>query len=187
MVKRLRSRITPVLRRETERPSRRRRSERGVALLLVIWVFIVLFVVVLDFASSMRDDGLATSNLADETRAYYVALAGFNRFIYDMLRELEENPDALELDEDFDLEDIDEEDFEDNFEAGDVELDGFSVASFTDGEWHPGQFGGGSYEVRMLDEGGKISLNRASEGLLLRVVRRLLVGGNATEGVLDCR
>src|SRR5206468_1365791 len=66
----------------TSEPTRRR-GERGVALLLVLWIFMVLGVIALDFARYMRDDAMASINLADETQGYYLALAGMNRAIFD--------------------------------------------------------------------------------------------------------
>ena len=54
---------------------------------------------------------------------------------------------------------------------------GFAVA------WYDTRDGNPEIYMRLLDESGKLSLNRAGEGLLKRVVTRLLVGGNATEGV----
>ncbi len=161
------------------------RSERGAALMVTAWLFIVLFVVVLDFATSMRDDGLATANFADETQSYYIALAGLNRAIYDALGQLEEDPDLFEQD------DPDEEGpaRRDPDEGGEEAVDAGALDATAggpiapDGHWHEGPFAAGSYRVRMLDEAAKISLNRASEMLLMRIVRRLLVGGNATEGV----
>src|SRR5262245_9938845 len=123
----------------------RRHGQRGAALLLVVWIFIVLFVVVLDFASSMRDDGLATANLADETQVYYIALAGLNRAVYDVLGQLEENPHALGQagdDDDTDVGLTDDEspgETEDELACGPVKADGL---------WHDCDFGGGSYSVR---------------------------------------
>jgi type II secretory pathway component PulK len=64
----------------------RRRHERGVALLLVLWVFMVLGVIALDFARYMRDDAMAAINFADEARGYYIALAGMNRALFDVER-----------------------------------------------------------------------------------------------------
>src|SRR5205807_931022 len=60
-----------------------RPRERGIALLLVIWVFMILGVLALDFAQYMRDDAMAAVNLAEETRGYYLALAGMNRSLFD--------------------------------------------------------------------------------------------------------
>src|SRR5262249_21484676 len=60
-----------------------RPGERGVALLLVLWLFLVLGVLALDFARYMRDDAMAALNRAEETRGYYIALAGMNRALYE--------------------------------------------------------------------------------------------------------
>jgi general secretion pathway protein K len=152
-----------------------------VALLLTIWIFIVLFVIVLDFATAMRDDGLATANFADETRVYYIALAGLNQAVYDVLGQLEENPDLfVESGEPPGPEDVDE--VEDEEDEGFGFDDGLIEPISPDGTWHEREFGGGTFAVRLLDESAKISLNRAEEPLLMRVIRRLVVGGNATEG-----
>src|SRR5437870_10370638 len=67
----------------------RRRGERGVALLLVLWIFMILGVLALDFARYMRDDAMASLNLADETQGYYLALAGMNRALFDAQRRRE--------------------------------------------------------------------------------------------------
>src|SRR5438128_1922034 len=60
-----------------------RRRERGVALLLVLWIFVILGVLAVDFARYIRDDAMAAVNFAEETRAYYIALAGMNRTIFE--------------------------------------------------------------------------------------------------------
>ncbi len=158
-------------------------GERGVALLLVLWIFTILGVLALDFARYMRDDAMAAVNLADETRGYYLALAGMNHAIYDAERAHEEatgapwtggtkpvphrdpmgnkTPDPNEHDEDD--------------EGGDL--------GPADGQWHEGEFGGGRYSVRVTDEGGRISINKADEALLTLLVTNLLRGGNSTTGV----
>lgn len=151
----------------------------------MVWIFIVLFVVVLDFASSMRDDGLATANLADETQVYYIALAGLNRAVYDILGQLEENSGTLGGSGDDDVGLPADEGL------GETEEDLNCGRVTADGQWHDCDFAGGSYSVRLLDESSKISLNVVADDrrhsdltpLLRRVVQRLLLGGNATEGV----
>ena len=154
-----------------------RRGERGIALLLVLWIFMILGVLALDFARYMRDDAMAAVNLADETRGYYVALAGMNRALYDAERLRERNaagrnaataaaqaaqagqPSAPEPDE--------EEE----------------PLVPPDGEWHESDFAGGRWRVRMVDEGGRIPLNKADEVLLTRVVSNLMQGGNPVAGM----
>src|SRR5579864_6922407 len=65
-----------------------RSRQRGVALLLVLWVFVLLGVLALDFSRYMRDDAMAAINYADETHGYYIALAGMNRALYERARVL---------------------------------------------------------------------------------------------------
>ena len=154
----------------TEPP--RRHGERGVALLLVLWIFMMLGVLALDFSRYMRDDAMASVNLADETRGYYLALAGMNRAIFDAERWREkhngarlgaaappgtaaaahqQSPHTLDQDEDDD-----------------------EPLVPVDGQWHEGDFADGRWSVRMIDETGRLSLNKADEPVLRRVVTNLV-------------
>jgi general secretion pathway protein K len=145
---------------------RARQGERGVALLLVLWIFMILGVIALDFAQYMRDDAMASVNFSEETRGYYIALAGMNRALYDAQRTREQqnrpkkvaNGDADDLDDDV------------------------PVLVPCDGEWHDGDFSGGKWRVRMTDEGGRIAINRATEPLLTRIVGFMLQGGQPMAG-----
>jgi general secretion pathway protein K len=157
--------------------------ERGVVLLLVLWVFMTLGVLALDFSSYMRDDAMATSNLSDETHGYYLALAGMNRALYENNRQRQEHtlpngqPAPVDPDE----------------EANDADGDGKpdTIEFRPDGEWHQGTFGGGTFAVRMSGEDGKIPLNVEFNGeekglyqeLIRFVVTNLVRGGNQTTGV----
>jgi general secretion pathway protein K len=148
-----------------------RARERGVALLLVLWIFTILGVLALDFARYMRDDAMATVNLADETRGYYLALAGINRAIFDAerLREREGTGTgtAAGRGPDVGLDDDDEDE----------------PLVPPDGEWHEGDFAGGRWKVRMIDEAGRIALNKVEEPLLTRIVSNLMQGGNSVAGM----
>ena len=156
------------------------RRERGVVLLLVLWVFMTLGVLALDFASYMRDDATATVNLSDETRSYYVALAGMNRALYENTRDRQKNLGQP-------VQPLDPND-------PDVDTDGDGKPDRTvyrpDGEWHEGTFAGARFAVRMAGEDGKIPLNiELGDDLdeyteLVRfVVTNLVRGGNKTTGV----
>ena len=71
---------------ERRRPRRRRgrvrrasgdrARQRGVALILTLWAFMVLGVLALDFGRWMREDAMAGANFAEETQGYYGAYAG---------------------------------------------------------------------------------------------------------------
>jgi len=154
-----------------------RGGERGIALLLVLWIFMILGVLALDFARYMRDDAMAAVNLADETRGYYVALAGMNRALYDAERLRERNAagrnaataaaQAAQAGQPTPL-DADEEE---------------QPLVPPDGEWHESDFAGGRWRVRMVDEGGRIALNKVDEVMLTRIVSTLMQGGNPVAGM----
>src|SRR2546426_6285269 len=101
-----------------------RSRERGVALLLVLWIFVILGVLAMDFAQYIRDDAMAAVNFSEETRAYYLALAGMNRTIFNADRARERAaPGTVAQPADIDPDDEDE-----------------PLAA--DGQWHDGEFAG---------------------------------------------
>jgi general secretion pathway protein K len=121
-------------------------SERGVALVLVLWIFIFLFVVALGFTSAVREDGTAAHRYAVETEGYYLALAGFQEGLYLLL-----TPQVSE---------------------GRGTGPGsplMRAQEVVDGTWREGSLGAGSYRVRFVDEGGKITINLADEETLRRI------------------
>jgi len=152
--------------RTTRRP--RRRGERGIALLLVLWVFMVLGVIALDFARYMRDDAMASVNLADETRGYYLALAGMNRAIFDAERHREAQSPATPAGTAAVTKQTGPHTLDDD--------DDDQPLVPVDGQWHEGEFAGGRWAVRMIDEGGRISLNKAEDVLLRRIITNLVQG-----------
>jgi general secretion pathway protein K len=144
-----------------------RRRQRGIALLLVLWAFMTLGVLALDFGRYMRDDAMASVNFAEETQAYYTALAAMNREIYEESRANEtgqrDDPDP------------------NNREPGEAPPEaGLSVA---DGQWHQEEFAGAQAEVRATDECARIPINHADESMLTRVITNLIRGTNATKGM----
>lgn len=131
-----------------------------------------LGVLALDFAQYMRDDAMAAVNIVEETRGYYVAIAGMNRAMYELLEAQEAGELAGFLRSDF---------FSENAPQP---SEGSLVPSVPpDGQWHEGAFHEATYRVRITDEGGRLPLNQISEGLLRTVITNLLRGGNRTEGV----
>ncbi len=118
-------------------------DQHGVALLIVLWIFIFLFVVAFDFSSSVREEGMAAHRFAQETEGYYLALAGFE----DGLRRFVDasSPGG----------------------QGSNPATGLSQPpEIADGSWREEKLGQGLYRVRLLDETGKINLNRVNEETL---------------------
>jgi general secretion pathway protein K len=120
-------------------------NQRGVALLVVLWIFIFLLVVAFDFSASVREEATAAHRYSDETQGYYIALAGFERGVYEFLQQ-STGRDALATQK---------------------------KADIFDGDWHEEALGGGAFRVRWVDEGGKININRADEETLRRVFTNL--------------
>jgi type II secretory pathway component PulK len=164
------------------RPLRPR--ERGIALLLVVWVFMILGVLALDFSRYMRDDAMASVNFSEEARGYYIAVAGMNRTLFDVMQAREEGRDFDDSSDDKDAEK----------DGGSTKKDGKPGLSDDedrdvppDGKWHREDFAGGSYEVRMTDESGRISLRTAHVDLLKYVAMNLIQGPNAQVKGMDRR
>src|SRR5207244_13305686 len=138
-----------------------RPRERGIALLLVIWVFMILGVLALDFAQYMRDDAMAAVNLAEETRGYYLALAGMNRSLFDAQQAFEHANPGSGAAAPRPVEDHDAE------PEGPVP---------PDGQWHEGTFADGGYAVRVVDEGGGIWLTKRDPRLPPGIVTNIVKG-----------
>ncbi len=120
-------------------------NQRGVALLVVLWIFIFLLVVAFDFSTSVREEAAAAYRYSNETEGYYLALAGFERGIYEFLQQ----------------------------SAGSDALRAQKREDIFDGDWHEEAVGSGNFRVRWVDEGGKININRADEQTLRRVFTNL--------------
>jgi general secretion pathway protein K len=120
-------------------------NQRGVALLVVLWIFIFLLVVAFDFSASVREEATAAHRYGDETEGYYIALAGFERGIYEFLQQ----------------------------STGREVIGTQKRADIFDGGWREEALGGGTLRVRWVDEGGKININRADEATLRRVFTNL--------------
>jgi len=124
---------------------RRLNNNRGIALVLVLWVLTLLSVLVGEFAQTMRTEINITRNFKEETLTYYIAKAGINLAL-DLLLFNGRLPISDEMD---------------GFEA---EEDGF--------EWHMGSdvppipFANGTIEINIENESGKININTAESGLL---------------------
>ena len=131
--------------------SANRRRQRGVALILVLWTFAAVAVLAAEFARAMHDEAASTRNFKESTRARMVAIAGINEVILALRADRRQALSRLETVED-------EED-----------TDPVRSLSHGDGQWVEAAFGGHRYEVRVVDEAGKLGLNQI-DGVLLRAI-----------------
>jgi general secretion pathway protein K len=141
----------------------RAKGERGVVLVMVLWISVFLFGVATQFALFVRDEGIAARRFVEESDGYYLALAGFQEGLYRALRQASQrrNPELPQAEE------------------------------AIDGSWREGELGGGRYRVRLLDESGRIDLNRANEEVLRRVFSNLGIAeaerAELVDSILDWR
>jgi general secretion pathway protein K len=129
-------------------------NERGVALLIVLWIFIFLFVVAFNFSANVRDEADAAHRFSDDTQGYYLAVAGFQRGLYEYLMQAQGKEPQQQQQQQQQKE---------------------NAAGFFDGSWREENLGSGISRVRLIDEGGKINLNRVDENLLRRVFTNLSI------------
>jgi general secretion pathway protein K len=131
----------------------RMNDERGIALVLVLWVLMLLFIIVFEFCSTMRIEATIARNFKEGERSYYFAEAGINRAIIELVKTKSEvkkfkgGKETLVEKEDRLGKDRDEEEEEEPE------------------EWVPREqpyafpFEDGACEVTIGDEGSKINLN----------------------------
>ncbi len=141
--------------------------QRGAALILVLWTFAVLTVLATEFARAMRDDALATRNFKQETSAHYTAIAAMNEVLLALMARRTAG-------------DIEERGVEDE-----ELIDPVETLNYGDGVWVQGRFAGIDYEVRAVDEAGKIGINAATEEVLDLVFQNLGYEGEVLETLTD--
>jgi general secretion pathway protein K len=122
-----------------------RLNDHGVALVVVMWIFIFLFVVAFDFSVAVREEATAAHRFADDTQGYYLAVAGFEQALHEVIHQSSGS------------------NLEDAKKRGDL----------YDGQWREQTLGNGAFRVRFIDEGGKININRLEEGTLQRLFANL--------------
>jgi hypothetical protein len=136
----------------------------------------------------MREDAQSTINFKQETIAHYIAVAGVNEVIlavqtYNGDIEVDEDRNGIFDDDEDDLDgDEDDDEVSDGDGQGkkkrkdkDDGLETIRALIAGRGEWVDGAFRGQSYQVRVTDETGKISLNNArlDEAMLQAIFENL--------------
>ena len=139
-------------------------NEKGIALFLVLWVLTLLSVIVGEFCHTMRTELNITRNFKEQTQAYYLAVAGVNVAI----RELIKNtvmPREIKPSED---------------EAQEEKI-----------EWRANtdipaiSFSSGTFKVEIGNESGKININRAGEHLLKMMISHFDIEDSDKDMIMD--
>ena len=120
------------------------KSQSGIVLFLVLWVLMLLSVIAGEFCRTMRTEVNVTRNFKEGTQAYYIAVAGLNRAIAEIIRN-----DVVPVKAE---------------SAESEEEEAIKWRINTDIPAVP--FGQGQFEVKIENESGKININKAQRGLL---------------------
>jgi general secretion pathway protein K len=120
------------------------KNETGIAMFLVLWVLTLLSVIVGEFCHAMRTEVNITRNFKEETEAYYIALAGMNSAVSELIK----NENAPQKPENSDKEKEDKIEWRVNADIPAI------------------PFGAGQFKVEIGNESGKININKAGESLL---------------------
>lgn len=126
-------------------------SEKGIALLMVLWVLTALMVIVLSFSFMTRTETHATLTFKEGIEKKFLAEAGIERGITEILYK-RQNPGSGESD-----------------------------VWKADGAPYSDQLGGGNYTVRIMDESGKIDINMLNDSSAIILKNLLINSGVKSE------
>jgi general secretion pathway protein K len=138
------------------------KDQRGVVLIMVIWALTILMVLSLELARTMRIEALTADTYHQEVETYYLALAGLHRAFYAVLRAQQQGRSMLDTRSN--LGGLQKGLSSDEQKSAAQEKQ--EIWARGDGRWQNEEFGAGGYWVRVVDEGGKINLNRVDEATL---------------------
>ena len=125
-------------------------QQRGIALLMVLWVLTILMVIVFSFSYLARTETFSSRAFKEGWENKFLAEAGIERAIMELFYR-KQNPPNL----------------------GEEEQESWRI----DGTEQVGVLGGGYYRVRLVDESGKIDLNLAPEVILRNLINSLNLPG----------
>ena len=139
-----------------------RRCQKGVALLLVLWVLTALMGIVFSFSVMVRSDSASALSFRDDAEKRQLAAAGLARAAMEINYRMINRGQA-------------------------ITLEGREIWKI-DGTTYRDKLGTGSYAVRITDESGKIDLNTLTDasGIILKnLLLRLEVSGEDADVILD--
>ncbi|MBI5100292.1 MAG: general secretion pathway protein GspK [Nitrospirae bacterium] len=132
------------------------------ALMMVLWIFVLLSIIALNHLSSTRHNSAATRNMKEETLSYYMALSGYHEAVEYIMSD---------KDQTFDFHDSD----------GNYRVDK-DTPPVTGKRTTPE----GEIEILISDEDSKININTAPPESLRRLFMNAGVKEEALNEVIDC-
>jgi general secretion pathway protein K len=134
-------------------------TEKGIALLIVLWVLTILMVIVLSFAVMARTETYSTLAFKGGIEKKFIAEAGLERGIMELF-------------------------YREMYKDQTVELEGREVWK-TDGTPYEGRIGDGYYTVKITDESGKVDINTASDVVLKNLLINAGVKAEEADIIVD--
>ena len=159
-------------------------NQSGIALMIVLWVLVLLMALATEFAFSMKMEVNTTRNYKEDTESYYLAKAGINLALAELLKDAsfhsihDEHGWVTGKGKSTKTPSADEE--------APTESEGvFDIVNRTDIE-----LGNGSITYTIIDENGKISINSASKIILNKLlaysgVKEKLEQDTISDSILD--
>ena len=147
---------------ETERNKRTSTAEKGIALLMTLWVLTIMMVLVLSFSYMTRTETYATLSFKEGMEKRSLAEGGIERGILELFFRNANKNQAITLP---------------GFEVWKIDN-----TSYTD------KMGEGEYSVRIIDESGKIGINALTDGnsdILRNLLKNLGVQEEETNTIVD--
>jgi general secretion pathway protein K len=137
----------------------------GMALVMVLWVLMLLSIIALEFCYAMRTEVDICANQRDDIKGYFMARAGVERALLEMMRFTRMEGGLLR----------EEGDVKEDESAGSAGLvdEGETEIWKADGTPYEVPFRDGKFEVRIEDEGGKVNINYASGEILRQLLNSL--------------
>jgi general secretion pathway protein K len=162
-------------------------NNRGLALMMVLWILILLGALATEFAYSMRTEVNATKNYKEDTESYYLAKAGINMGIAELYKNARFH--SIHLEYGFITGKIRESDITspegtteilNTTAQNNVNEDLTSIESSLEAEGNEPEFeiiertniplGNGVINYQITDENGKVNINSASREVLVKTL-----------------
>jgi len=139
-------------------------SERGIALMMVLWVLVLLSIIALNYFGSNRWNSAATRNLKEETLAYAMAMSGYQEAVNYVLSDKDPAVDFIDNEGNFWI-DTDEktQPIEGKRETEDGEV-----------------------EIKITDENARININKADSNRFRDLFMTAGIPDEEITGLLDC-
>lgn len=135
--------------------------ERGIALMMVLWVLVLLSILSLNFLKESRLSAASARNLKEETLAYCLALSGYHEAVNYLLADKDITYDFI--------------DGEGNFWIDKESQPVTGSRSLDDGE----------VEIRITDEDARLNINIAPADRLKKIFDYAGVSQDVSEGIVD--